>query len=358
MTAPRLLGIVEGFYGRNWSWAARSDYAAFMAGQGMNSYIYAPKGDARLRSNWRSLWTDEELAALGDCAATYRQHGLVFAIGLSPLGLADADASNGTLSLAAADLQQLLAKLEQIASIDNRLLCVLFDDVKSGGATMAARQLAICEAICESALFDELIICPSYYSSDPILEKLFGERPAGYWEQLGEGLPANVGVFWTGTRVCSRHYHSDDLLFISEQLQRAPVLWDNYPVNDGQRSSQFLHLAEFGHEPELGKYVAGHFANPMNQPGLSQIPLRSLARNYRQPGPGADDDFIAVCGPELGQCLREDQQLFETTGLAGMTDAQRRSLVQRYQHHDHPVAREVLDWLQDGYAFDPACLTG
>ncbi len=352
---PRFLGIVEGFYGRSWSWETRGAYAGFMASQGMNSYVYAPKGDARLRRAWREPWTQAELAALQACAANYREQGIRFAVGLSPLGLADADGAG----LDADSRADLLQKLQQIASIDNRLLCVLFDDVASGGETMAGRQLAVCEAICATGLFDELIVCPSYYSTDPILEKLFGERPRDYWVELGQGLPAQVGLFWTGSQVCSKTYQPADLDYISEQFQRAPVLWDNYPVNDGERSSQFLHLAAFGHDQRLARHVAGHFANPMNQAWLSQIPLRSLARNYRSPAAADEaDDFEAVCGVELGRQLREDQPLFERVGLAAMTATQKQTLREHYRQFDHPVAHEVLDWLNDGYAFDPACLTG
>ena len=354
LKVPRFLGIVEGFYGRSWTWQVREAYAAFMAAQGMNSFVYAPKSDVRLRREWREPWQEAELAALDQCAKRYRAQGLRFAVGLSPVGLADAEGAG----LDARSRAALRSKLAQIASIDNRLLCVLFDDVASGGATMAARQLAVCELICETGLFDELIVCPSYYSSDPILEKLFGERPSGYWRELGAGLPVNVGVFWTGAKVCSKAYLPEDLVFISEQLQRAPVLWDNYPVNDGERSSQFLHLSAFGHDASLAAYVSGHFANPMNQPFLSQIPLRSLARNYLSAPLEPGNDFEAVCGVALGRQLQQDQPLFESVGLGTLTAAQKQSLREQYQQFDHPVAHEVLDWLNDGYAFDPACLTG
>ena len=49
-------GIVEGFYGRQWSAQARLDYADYLVEQGLNSYLYCPKGDALLRKQWQQDW--------------------------------------------------------------------------------------------------------------------------------------------------------------------------------------------------------------------------------------------------------------------------------------------------------------
>ena len=35
-------GIVEGFYGRPWSHAARLDAISFLSPRGLNAYVYAP----------------------------------------------------------------------------------------------------------------------------------------------------------------------------------------------------------------------------------------------------------------------------------------------------------------------------
>jgi hyaluronoglucosaminidase len=50
MTPP--LGVIEGYYGRPWSWDMREAQARFLASHGYSSYIYAPKADAYLRRRW------------------------------------------------------------------------------------------------------------------------------------------------------------------------------------------------------------------------------------------------------------------------------------------------------------------
>ena len=38
-------GIIEGFYGPPWSWAARSEVLAFGHQRGLDLYLYGPKDD-------------------------------------------------------------------------------------------------------------------------------------------------------------------------------------------------------------------------------------------------------------------------------------------------------------------------
>ena len=82
--------------------------------------------------------------------------------------------------------------------------------------------------------------------------------------------------------VLSPGYTHADINAISEKIQRKPLLWDNYPVNDGRKISRFLHLLPVRDRPaQLRDWCSGHLANPMNQAFLSQLPLASLARSYQ-----------------------------------------------------------------------------
>ena len=54
-------------------------------------------------------------------------------------------------------------------------------------------------------------MCPSYYSYDPALDRLFGQRPLEYLEELGQGLSPEIEVYWTGERICSKSYTVEHL---------------------------------------------------------------------------------------------------------------------------------------------------
>ncbi|MFN8547638.1 MAG: beta-N-acetylglucosaminidase domain-containing protein [Candidatus Eisenbacteria bacterium] len=76
-----------------------------------------------------------------------------------------------------------------------------------------------------------------------MLDKVFGAQPPGYLERLGRRLhdPA-IGVFWTGEEGVLARDRRRPPRRSRSAWACAPVLWDNYPVNDGARMSQSLHL--------------------------------------------------------------------------------------------------------------------
>ena len=81
------LGIIEGFFGRPYSWTERADMVRALAPHGYSFYLYAPKADGYLRRRWREPYPDAELAALGAFAGTCRDAGVRFGVGLSPYEL-------------------------------------------------------------------------------------------------------------------------------------------------------------------------------------------------------------------------------------------------------------------------------
>ena len=342
-----LSGIVEGFYGREWPWPERRRYAEFLASQGFNTYLYCPKGDQWLRRQWSRPWPAGQRAELEGLAALCRERGLNWGVGLSPYALYE--------NYGGAERKRLQGKIGEIDALGGNLLAVLFDDMPGGCPDLANRQAEILGDIEAWSGADVLLTCPTYYSFDPALERLFGQRPEGYWQRFGEQVSSRYGIFWCGNKVCPDTISREDIAPIAGELARPPVLWDNYPVNDGERASRFLHLEPLsGREPELHGSLAGHLCNPMNQPRLSMYPLGGLTALLG----GKAGSLTDVYGEPLGSLLAEDRELFETEGLDGMGKETKQRLVARYRDIDHPAATEVVDWLTEQYRFDPACLTG
>jgi hyaluronoglucosaminidase len=348
------LGVVEGFFGRQWSWQARQDYAQFLATQGCNSYIYAPKNDVWLRKQWQVPFPQPHLDALRALRDRYRLHAVDFGIGLSPFELYK------DFSQQKRDLLQL--KLQQIDALAPDTLCILFDDMMGDLQDLAAAQLAIMDFVMTHSSAKRFAICPTYYSDDPLLTRYFGEQPEHYLEDIGRNLDADVEVFWTGPKVISTAYPADHLREVADRLCRKPLLWDNYPVNDAKRLTSFLHLRPFtGRDSELRELVSGHIANPMNQPCLSQLPLHTLSAVYTQQQATPEHLFVAACNalcpPALAQALLQDAELFQVAGLDSFDAFTRERLLRKYGAFGHPMADEVCAWLRGEYAFDPACLT-
>jgi hypothetical protein len=349
-TSPGFLsGIIEGFYGRPWSHETRLNYADYLQGLGLNCAVYCPKADPYLRKHWREHWPRSQWRALQDLAAHYRRRGLVWGPGLSPFALYQ--------NYGDVQRRELRRKVLQLQELEPGCLAILFDDMPGGLADLAARQSAIIEDICHWLPQMRILVCPTYYSLDPVLERHFGARPADYWLDLGRRLPPDVAIFWTGNRVCSEAITVEDVLAISGQLRRPLVLWDNYPVNDGAVRSRYLYCDPLpGRQADLKQHLAGHLCNPMNQGVMSLPALTGLAALY---GNRVQEDawLPRVLGPETWQRLLENRDEFQSQGLDGMGERRCLELAGRYQALPGRAAAEVAGWLRGEYNFDPACLT-
>ncbi len=342
------LGIIEGFFGRPYSWIERADMVRALAPHGYGFYLYAPKADGYLRRRWREPYPEADLEALSAFARTCRDAGVRLGVGLSPYELFRG------FDGPAKDL--LAAKLAQLDSLGIADLGVFFDDMKGDLPELAARQVEIVHWIAARTSAQRLIACPSYYTDDPVLDRVFGQRPANYLEDLGAGLDAGIEIMWTGEEVCSREFSPGHLARVSDQMRRKPFLWDNYPVNDGPRMSQHLHLRAFTGRPgAIAEHISGHAVNPASQAVLSRIPALTLAESYAK---GADYQYgaafrraaDAVLGSALADAVERTLLLIEDTGLKGLDEDRKTRLRARFAAFDHPAAREIVAWL-DG-AFD------
>jgi hyaluronoglucosaminidase len=339
------LGIIEGFYGRPWSWNEREATIGFLAPHGYGFYLYAPKVDAHLRRRWQEDHPRDVADALARLGGRCAEMGVRFGIGISPFEVRD---------FGAAEREALGRKLAFFDAIGVKDLAILFDDMRGDVPGLADRQLEIVDWAAGRTAADRVIVCPSYYTDDPVLDRVFGQRPEGYLEALGAGLDPRIEIFWTGEEVVSREYSPGHLRRVAEQLRRRPFLWDNYPVNDGQRMSQFLHVRGFtGRPAEMVELVAAHGVNPALQPTLTCIPALTLVESYRR---GAEYEYldatrnaaIQVLGEELAERLYEDVLVLQDIGLDRLEDREA-ALRERYAGVDHPAAREIIAWLDGHY---------
>lgn len=339
------LGIIEGFFGRPWTWAERADAVRFLRPHGYGFYLYAPKADAFLRRRWQEPHPAAEMDALAEFREVCRAQHVRFGIGLTPFEL--------HLQPGRGWQETLAAKLAQLAVLKPDDVGILFDDMRGDVPELAERQAAIVHFAAERGVAERIISCPSYYSDDVILDVAFGQRPPFYLEQLGRLLDPAIQLFWTGPEVGSREFTPGHLARVAGQLGRKPFLWDNYPVNDGARMSQHLHLRGFtGRPASIATQIAAHGINPASQALLSRVPLLTLAESYKK---GDAYDYVAafdraareILGEDLAARLAKDILVLQDRGLDRLGE-RKASLKARYAAFDHPAAREICLWL-DGY---------
>jgi hyaluronoglucosaminidase len=287
-------GIVEGFYGRPWTHAQRLDAISFLAPRGLNAYVYAPKDDAKHRTEWRVPYDERELADFRELAAHAETHEARFGFAISP-GLDITYES-------ADDRAAVLAKLRQLLDAGVPWFLLLLDDIPMQPG-LAPRQAALATWLLDqlrAARPDaSLTLCPTEY---------VGTRPSPYLGELGAGLPDDVDVMWTGPTVCSPRLRADDARGWTEALGgHRTIVWDNTPVNDATMVNE-LHLGPYlGRDPDLADLVAGVLCNPMTQERASLLQLATAMDFLRVPdGYDATSSWADACerlGGERAEAL-------------------------------------------------------
>jgi len=253
----------------------------FGAARGMNTYLYAPKDDPYHRKLWRRPYPPEKWREISRLIRAAQQRKIDFVYGFHP--------GEGLCFSDDAPIRILLKKAQRFYDQGVRTLAVLFDDIPSR-LTHARDRRAYRNSLAraQGAWLARLIasqpaswaeiewwICPSYYSEDKLLERVFGKFEANFLETLAEYLPAQVACFWTGPRVVPKKITATHMRRIARRVQRPLLLWDNYPVNDLSMADE-LHIGPLqGRDRRLPEIVYGYLNNPLLQEELSLLPLET-----------------------------------------------------------------------------------
>ncbi len=347
-----LLGVIEGFYGKPWSWQERIGYISFLKENGLNFYIYAPKEDRFLREDWKTSFPGERLSKLNQLGKSFREAGLKWGIGFSPF--------NAYKSFNTHTKSILKKKLEEIFNLKPDILAILFDDMEGDVNKIAETQVEITHYIAEyfSALSHDknytgrVLFCPTYYSYDPILEKVFGNSPAGYLEYIGKNLNSEIDIIWTGPMVRSESITVEHLREVEEILGRKPFIWDNYIANDGEKHKNHIYLKPFrGRKSEILNFISGYMINPMNQAELSKIPILTAVEIFKsgnkyQPEPALKRAIQKVCGEQYAPIV-EKYTKYLIEGKHNIPPTIENEMIERISTLKGEWAVEITQWLKE-----------
>ena len=251
----------------------------FGAARGMNTYLYAPKDDPYHRKLWRRPYPKRQWRQLVRLIRHAQKNRIDFVYGFHP--------GEGLCFTEDEAIRILLKKAQRFYDVGVRTFAVLFDDIPSRlkyakdrrrfKDSLAAAEGTFLKRIIEAQPAEwsnvEWWICPSYYSEDKLLERVFGKFEANFLETLATHLPIEVACFWTGPSVVSKTISLNHVRQIAQRIRRPLLLWDNYPVNDLSMSDE-LHIGPLaGRDAHLPGVVYGYLNNPLLQEEISFIPL-------------------------------------------------------------------------------------
>lgn len=272
-----LRGVVEGFYGPPWSHQARLRMLDFLAEYNFNIYIYAPKDDPYHREIWREPYPQEKMREFSELIEKASNLKIDFCFALSP-GLSIKYSSEE-------DFQFLINKYRPFQKLGVKCFALFLDDIPQG---LSSEDLGKFSSFADAQIYlvkkfyqylkktnaqSQLIFCPTEY---------WGVKTSPYLEKIGEELPEDILIFWTGPQVCSPHIKLSQAEKVAKIIKRKPLIWDNYPVNDYKTNRLFLGPVN-QRDKYLYQSVSGFLSNPMNQAEASKIPLITIADYLQNP---------------------------------------------------------------------------
>jgi len=343
-------GIVEGFFGPQWPEVDRKSYAEFLARAGGDFYIYAPKQDPNLRKKWREKWDEDYIQKLRTYAHVFHSHNIHFGVGFSPFGL-------GT-TLTSEDKSHLAEKLTTLNELGIDLLGLFFDDMPITD-NLADTQIETLKIV-QKSFKNQIVFCPSFYTPDPILDKVFGQRPENYLEKIATGVPLDVSIAWTGPKVISPEIPAEHLKEVTALLKRKPFIWENLFANDGPKNCRLLKLRPFtGRDSETADWCEAFGFNMMNQPQLSKITY--LASVFTLHGEEPSEAFVhsleELTTEPFKNFVLKNKDAFLTKGLDNFSQDEKECLLNELKNFSDAGAKEIIDWLEGQYNVGTECLT-
>lgn len=282
-----LRGVVEGFYGKEWTFENRLDLMNFCRLHNLNAYIYAPKDDLYHREKWRTPYPSEKISELKKLVDAAKSNGVRFIFAISP-GL-DLNYSG---KKADDDLKILLRKIDAVYNIGVRNFAIFFDDLKDSNGNhhedgkkqaefLNNMQKKLSERYGD---VEPLLTVPTeYYRLDMVNGR---GKVKSYTEDFAANLNKNIVVLYTGEGVVCDGISDADFQAACKIYNRDLGIWWNYPVNDytltadGNRNAK-LALGAIEKLPTSN--VQAIFFNPMSQFQLSKIALATGAEYANSP---------------------------------------------------------------------------
>lgn len=289
-------GVIEGFYGRDWSPAHKHMVMDWMRDAGMNAYVYGPKDDVNVRARWRSPYDGAQMTALSALKAAAEARGLQFLMSLAP-------ALDITYS-SAADRAAIGARVRQMLSLGVTDIVLLYDDIPSDlpeadrrrFPSFAAAQADVANAVQAQVgpHGGTVLFCPTEYCG-----RMAGGDPTSspYLGTLGAALDPAVAVMWTGPEIVSPVIEAEGLRKVARVLRRRPVIWDNFHAND--YDIRRIHAGPLGgRQDEILPLVSGWFTNANNEAEANFVPIRTTG-DFLNGRPFDLDAAIAAWAPRF-----------------------------------------------------------
>lgn len=269
-----ICGVVEGFYGKPWTFEQRKDLFSRIKTMRLNAFLYAPKDDVKHRSRWRQLYSEQEAVQLKSLIDEAHANNIDFYYSLAPgLDMTYSDEN---------DLDLLIRKFDQLVSLGCKSFAILFDDIeprldekdKEMFKDYACAQVSVTNLIYKHLRCPKFLFCPTEYCETRAVPSLL---ESNYLKTIGSGLMQGIDILWSGSQVISKYITVESIEALTRIIERKPVIWENLHANDYDRKRIFLGPYS-GRSTKIIPLLRGVLTNPNCEYEANYIAIHTLAQ--------------------------------------------------------------------------------
>lgn len=270
-----ICGVVEGFYGKPWTFEQRHDLFRTLRQMRLNSFMYAPKDDGKHRAKWRQLYNEAEAQELRSLIEEAKLNGIDFYYSLAPgLDMVYSDQE---------EIDCLTNKFDQLVELGCQSFAILFDDIEptitNDKDSQVFKNYASAQVSVTNLIFDYLnkpkfLFCPTEYCASRAVPNV---SKSHYLNTIGTGLKEGIDIMWSGPRVISRFITEESIEELSMVLRRPPVIWENLHANDYDKRRVFMGPYS-GRSTRIIPKLRGVLTNPNCEYEVNYIAIDTLAQ--------------------------------------------------------------------------------
>lgn len=338
---------IRGVKGLFWKPDTYLDFVNFLVKNQFNYYMLCYTAFPESSSLWRQPYPKKAANSIQSLSQLCNCHGVELSVALNP-GISGQPGFNNAWELYSmfadrkvsisspdspiqcknvADRDLLWSKIRFLYDLEIRSFVFAFDDIaedrwNSDFTAVAHNHANLLKFLNERLLHldgeNKLYYVPLTYAN-----KHVREHPE-YLRIISKDLPSNINIFWTGEEVLSIEFTKAQIATFSNIIERKPILWLNYPVNDSYLIGKLQMKPLNFHYRELWENITGLVINPMAQAEPSKIVIATISAYLQDPyeytPKRALDKVLRDLYPENTiSRLKEFIQLYSNSGFTKCT---------------------------------------
>ena len=227
----KIIGYIEGYYGRLLSWKNRKSIIKSLHNNNMNTYFYAPKEDVCHRLYWRKKYNKKWRLSFKNFIQFSKKYNINVIAGIAPgLDFNFKELNDVSKYNKNSDFELLLKKAKQLLEDGATAIALMLDDIPNNfkkkfgvGVSEGTYHGILANKLCD-VLRQDIFFVPRVYA-----DELISEDPT-YLQELSKILNPKIKVFYCGKNVVTKTYKNYKK--IKKKLSNEIIIWDNFYAND------------------------------------------------------------------------------------------------------------------------------